>query len=250
MNKSDDKNLYFQTHVQLKSIIGQDLIHDDNIAIQELLKNAIDAGSKETIIEFKDCINSPKLIITDTGKGMTLRDIDNKWLNIAYSEKKNRQTKDAYLAGSKGIGRFSCDRLGEDLDLYTKTNDDTQYLHLNIEWKKFEIDEQDARINEVALPYSYTNNLPIHNSLQNHKHGTSLVISKLRHNWSKKDITALIKTLEKLLNPNIGLQVNAPQITVIANDFNIKTKIVNSVFQELNCSGQVFLATDLEQFAQ
>jgi anti-sigma regulatory factor (Ser/Thr protein kinase) len=69
MNKSDDKNLYFQTHVQLKSIIGQDLIHDDNIAIQELLKNAIDAGSKETIIEFKDCINSPKLIITDTGKG-------------------------------------------------------------------------------------------------------------------------------------------------------------------------------------
>ena len=41
-----DDDLHFKTNVQLKSIIGKDLINDDNIAILELVKNSFDADAK------------------------------------------------------------------------------------------------------------------------------------------------------------------------------------------------------------
>lgn len=41
----------FKTNAQLKSIIGSELITDDNIAVLELVKNAFDAGSETTYIE-------------------------------------------------------------------------------------------------------------------------------------------------------------------------------------------------------
>ncbi|MGK4566454.1 ATP-binding protein [Flavobacterium sp. 3HN19-14] len=93
----------FRTNVLLKSIIGKDLITDDNIAVLELVKNSFDAGSNTVEIEFKnlfpnidylttnDKIYSPKLIISDKGKGMSEYDLVNKWLNIAYSEKKRKE---------------------------------------------------------------------------------------------------------------------------------------------------------------
>ena len=45
-------NLHFITNVQLKNIIGKDLINNDNIAILELVKNAFDANAKRTDISF------------------------------------------------------------------------------------------------------------------------------------------------------------------------------------------------------
>lgn len=44
--------------------------------------------------------------------GMSENDVLTKWLNIAYSSKKNNHTQNnRYQAGNKGVGRFSCDRL-------------------------------------------------------------------------------------------------------------------------------------------
>ena len=42
----------FRTNAELKSIIGKDLITDDNIAVLELVKNSFDAGSKTADIIF------------------------------------------------------------------------------------------------------------------------------------------------------------------------------------------------------
>ena len=84
--------MHFKTNVQLKSIIGKDLINDDNIAILELVKNAFDADSKKVEVEYfnlkenDDKIISTysgktsRLIIQDDGLGMSLGDIQNKWL--------------------------------------------------------------------------------------------------------------------------------------------------------------------------
>src|SRR5260221_4265939 len=92
---------HFKTSVLLKSIIGKDLINNDNIAVLELIKNSFDAGSPSADVTFKNILSndddikgkysnkSSKIIITDNGKGMDKSDIIEKWLNIAYSEKKN-----------------------------------------------------------------------------------------------------------------------------------------------------------------
>ena len=139
------QQLNFKTNVLLKSIIGKDLINDDNIAVLELVKNAFDAGSPTVNVIFNNIKsnddsqnktygkNSSKIIIQDFGKGMNNEDIENKWLNIAYSEKKNKKEENnRILAGNKGVGRFSCDRLGQFLDIYTKSKNDKSYFHLKI----------------------------------------------------------------------------------------------------------------------
>ena len=125
-------NLHFKTNVQIKSIIGKDLINDDNIAILELVKNSFDADAKRVNISFCNLKNNDdkktdsfsektsRLFICDDGLGMDLTDINEKWLNIAYSEKKTRTRQyNRMMAGAKGVGRFSCYRLGQFLRIYS-----------------------------------------------------------------------------------------------------------------------------------
>jgi HSP90 family molecular chaperone len=96
--------VHFRTNALLKSIIGKDLITDDNIAVLELVKNSFDAGSKKVDIVFNNILKnddseklkeptktSSRLIIKDEGIGMDEYDITEKWLNIAYSDKKEKK---------------------------------------------------------------------------------------------------------------------------------------------------------------
>ena len=113
----------FKANAGVKDIVGRGLIYDDNIALIELVKNSKDADSSDVIIEFKNISNAgepvvSELIITDHGTGMTKEGIINKWLNIAFSEKKGVFSTSKAYAGNKGVGRFSCDRLGKELTLY------------------------------------------------------------------------------------------------------------------------------------
>lgn len=110
--KIDKNYLHFKTNVQLKSIIGKDLINDDNIAILELVKNSFDANAKLVIVKYFNLKNNDdksvtkftdstsRLIIQDNGIGMDIDDIQNKWLNIAFSEKKLNKKQHNQNGGS------------------------------------------------------------------------------------------------------------------------------------------------------
>ena len=80
------KRLNFIANARLKDIIGRGLINDDNIAIIGLIKNSGDAGTESVSINFHE---SDVLYISDFGEGMSMEDIKYKWLNIAYSERRN-----------------------------------------------------------------------------------------------------------------------------------------------------------------
>ena len=116
--KSNFREVSFSTHAHIKNIIGKELINDDNVAVMELVKNSYDAGATKVIIKFKNLVEDKnkqsELILIDDGMGMSENDILTKWLNIAYSSKKENFTQNnRYQAGNKGVGRFSCDRLGK-----------------------------------------------------------------------------------------------------------------------------------------
>ena len=74
----------FRISSALKNIIGRDLITDDFIAIYELVKNSYDAGATQVTVKIRD----QKITIEDNGKGMSKRDLYDKWLFVAYSAKK------------------------------------------------------------------------------------------------------------------------------------------------------------------
>lgn len=204
--------LYFSVKTGLKDIIGKDLITDDNIAIFELVKNSYDARANDVIITFED----NKIIIADDGKGMSYKDLQKKWLAVAYSAK-NDGTEDIednekdekresyrdkinvrkYYAGAKGIGRFSCDRLGNKLTLTTqKYNNPIEQLTIN--WNEFEKDQKED-FEKIKVPHNTISNYHLkfpNNSI----HGTILEIENT-DNWDREKIKQLKHSLEKLINP-------------------------------------------------
>ena len=138
------EKLHFKVSAGLKNIIGKELINDKFIAIFELVKNSYDAGAKNVTIKFENIYSNNAIIyIIDDGKGMSKQEIIDKWLFVAYSEKKSSTYRDNIrfrrnYAGAKGVGRFSCDRLGEFVELISKNDGNARANSVKINWNKFE----------------------------------------------------------------------------------------------------------------
>lgn len=248
MDSNNKPKLHFKTNALIKNIVGKDLINDDNIAIIELVKNAYDAQSPIVEIVFESIkkgvnSNNSRILIADSGHGMSYNDIVNKWLNIAYSEKKDNS--DRTFAGSKGVGRFSCDRLGELLDLYTWKNVD-DIAHVSIDWRSFEINERDTEIQSIPVSYSKTSSIELANAIGNGfgKSGTVLVISSLRSEWDQAKLESLRRSLERFVNPNQEFDKQAfrvflrcpeyIQLEKSNNKIKINGEITNQIFKSLD----------------
>ncbi|HVS92006.1 MAG TPA: ATP-binding protein [Mucilaginibacter sp.] len=220
--------LQFKISSALKDIIGKDLITDDFIAVFELVKNSYDAYAKKVKITFEN-INTPKASITieDDGKGMSLDDIKQKWLFVAYSAKKEgtedrsfdyRQniSSNRSFAGAKGIGRFSCDRLGKWLYLEsTKQSNNPTTEIIITDWEQFEEDIQREFVDvEVVHETKSKSDYGL-------EHGTVLVITELRSYWDREKLLKLKASLAKLINPSknksddFSIFINAPELQQI-----------------------------------
>ncbi|MDD3685486.1 MAG: ATP-binding protein [Bacteroidales bacterium] len=239
--------LQFKVSSALKNIIGSDLISDDFIAIFELVKNAYDAHATIVEVSFIDVYSdNSKIIIKDNGKGMNYDDLINKWLFVAYSAKKEGTEEESYsyrdkikvkrtYAGAKGIGRFSCDRLGHELYLETiKDEPNSKIETLLTEWDKFEGDIKDEFVNISVLHETKST------SNYNNQIGTILEISNLKSEWNRDKILKLKDALAKLINPNT--QNKNDEFTIIINAIeelendkveSDKRKIVNGKVENL-----------------
>ena len=259
------KKKYFKTNVLIKNIIGKELINDDNVAVMELVKNSYDAGASKVTLEFKNLFSKDKLaqlIIQDDGIGMNEEDIINKWLNIAYSSKKIEHTQNSrYQAGNKGVGRFSCDRLGEELHIYTR-QENQKIIHLKINWKDFELLNQiNKQIQDVPVYIREIaeSEFQEESGFSIFKSGTILQILKLNSEWSAIetknllfeefdfDTNKLLKlkgALERLINPNQEYNHNSFKIYMkiselyedkkLAYHKRINGEIKNQIFEKLD----------------
>ena len=211
--------VFFSVKSGLKDIIGRDLILDDNIAIFELVKNSYDAHAKNVIITFED----NKITISDDGKGMSYKDLTDKWLSVAWSAKsdgtedsedekedsKNKSYRDLiqakrYYAGAKGIGRFSADKLGHELLLTTKKIGQNKIEQLRVIWSEFNKKDKLGKVikqnfEEIAVEHETLQQYYL--SFPNESnHGTILEINGTT-NWTRDRIRDLKHSLEKLINP-------------------------------------------------
>lgn len=249
--------VHFKTNTLLKNLIGKDLINDDNIGIIELVKNSFDANSPNVWLSFEGLTDSSKvsrLIIADQGDGMSEVDINDKWLNIAHSEKKQvKQVEGAYLAGNKGVGRFSCDRLGKQLDMFTR-NKDGKILHLAIDWEAFEIEGQkDLTIQSIGVPLNEVSESVVlaFCGLDISDHGTILLISNLRSEWDRARILSLKRDLEKFINPNQLFSKGGFEIELSVEEYKDSdpddyTTSLNGVIKNLIFDKLKFKATYIE----
>ncbi|MBS1640843.1 MAG: sensor histidine kinase [Bacteroidetes bacterium] len=241
----------FKISAALKNLIGKELITDEFVAVFELVKNSFDADATkvEVIFENNNEPQNARIIIKDNGKGMNYDDLKNKWLFVAYSAKRTGKENDDYrdkikpqrvFAGAKGVGRFSCDRLGSNLNLISIKNEPkTKIENLIVNWEDFENADEEEFINiKVSHKELKTNSY-------NLKHGTVLEISGLRDIWDRTRILKLKKSLAKLINPNQGNDSDKFDIEIIAKDEAIADKteknkldvvnglVKNSIFETL-----------------
>lgn len=216
----------FRISTGLKDLIGRDLITNDFVAVFELVKNAFDAHATWVEILFE----GDKIVISDNGKGMSNRDIQNKWLFVAYSAKRDGTEDRGYregiikrtgaYAGAKGVGRFSCDRLGERLLLASRAKGRKVQI-LNIDWRRYEKDAK-QEFGSVGVDLTETTSFPGPTGKVVRGTGTVLEITGLRSDWGRHKLLALKRELAKLINPfgrgsdDFEIEITAP--TEMAQD--------------------------------
>ena len=220
------EKLHFKVSSGLKDIIGKDLITNELVAIFELVKNGYDADATEINLIINSYENY--IIIQDNGKGMNRDDIENKWLFVAHSEKKD---SDKVYAGSKGIGRFSCDRLGTKLKLISHKDDEVSKLE--IDWGEF---EKDSLTKFEELDVTYTSLDVIEDSFIQ-KSGTILNISNLRDTWDLNRVNKVIAALQRLVNPFVDdgkININVKYISSSSGIAELDEYISNNVASVLD----------------
>jgi signal transduction histidine kinase len=202
------KSLNFDVSTGLKSVLGSELITDDEVAIFELVKNSFDAEAKHVHLFF----GNEQIVVADDGYGMSYDDIKEKWLFVAYSSKREVTGSDDFrdsiaerrhYAGSKGIGRFSSDRLGQIINLQTrhKSEKNGPVHSVTVDWNRFDIDHKE-HFENIGVTYAQQSEgftLPL--KLPKLKHGTVITIEKTRRSWDRDKILNLKSDISKLINP-------------------------------------------------
>lgn len=219
------KKLFFDVSTGLKRVIGRDLITNDEVAIFELVKNSFDANAGNVILHFE----GQTFTVIDDGQGMSYDDLVNKWLFVAYLSKSNSiavadpEYRDQIAdrknyAGSKGIGRFSSDRLGNKLVLQTRSSaSHTKTVHqLIVDWELFENDSR-QHFESIPVEYAEKEEFDLPKGVPQPNHGTLIRIENARIPWGRERIIQLKSALAKLINP-FGSDTDGFKITVLAPD--------------------------------
>lgn len=235
----NDRTLNFRANTRLKDLIGRGLILNDNVAIIELVKNSSDANSSKVEIAFSRAnktSEASELIIQDFGEGMSLSDFETKWLNIAFSGKRDKTNQGRAFAGEKGVGRFSCDRLGRQLRLISKSDGEEAFEAI-IHWKDFEVDDIDREISDIPIKVRAIST-PEYQKITGHdKAGTFLEIQDLRTVWDETKLDLLKKELERfIIDPDKKFKVLLKSLDILNKNGDLKFdgNIENRLFEKLD----------------
>jgi hypothetical protein len=113
--------LTFTVDSALLAELGEKLVESAHVALVELVKNSYDADATKVTVRFTpQAGRGPDIEISDNGSGMTFEEVQQYWMRIATTHKLKKDVSQKYgrpRTGEKGIGRFSCRRLGEKLRL-------------------------------------------------------------------------------------------------------------------------------------
>lgn len=114
----------FKVHARVLDLLGSEQIADMPTAVSELFKNAYDAYADNVALELFR--HKQHAILWDDGVGMSLDDVENRWLVVGTPSKKLSPptVRDEYesrpVMGEKGIGRLAVSTLGDTLLLISK----------------------------------------------------------------------------------------------------------------------------------
>lgn len=186
----------------------------------ELIEKADTYVALLDALEEVDNLNS--IIISDTGSGMSLTELDTVFLVIGTSSRKSEI--DAAMAGGKshapflgekGIGRLSAMRLGNHLSVRTTRAGDKKYNLIDIDWSDFDNVSKMIEDIDVKPRLGKKKDVPVFS-------GTDIRIRKLNADWSEKrvdrlaidDFSLLVNPLAKLTGQRIAVFWNSKRVNI------------------------------------
>lgn len=195
-------NLKVRVQSHILKLLGDQLIGHDRLAIFELVKNSYDADASTVDVELSLESSLPFISIKDNGCGMSLKDIESKWLEIGtdskrgFSGKKLSPKFKRLPLGEKGVGRLAIQKLGGTVNVITKVEDGPE-LEFTISWDDLigggtYLDSGlSVSVLENSSPKVFFDDF-----------GTKLTITDLaRNEWSKREVRDLYRLITSLGNP-------------------------------------------------
>lgn len=191
--------LRFSVDSQLMGELGERLVTRNHIALAELVKNSYDADASRISIEFCDYVaeetgeHFPSIVLTDNGHGMRFSDVDMHWMRIATSNKARDPFSPRYgrpKTGNKGIGRFACQRLADELILTTvaKVGKSYERTRVTFVWNDFV-----PGTTLTTIPCKYETGIS-----NSETPGTILELIGLKEYWLQRDFNTLKRSISWL----------------------------------------------------
>lgn len=199
---------HFAIHPSVVFQLGESLISDVVQALVELVKNAYDADATYCKVSIATDQRPPEssafptakgyILVDDDGTGMDATTITDGWLTISNSAKRALKAEKKTTArgrtplGDKGLGRLGTQRLGDNLEIFTRTKDDTDQRHLWFSWKSF---RNQQHLRDVPIGED--------NRSSKDRHGTHLIISDLHDatTWTGDAVDQLEQRLAQMISP-------------------------------------------------
>lgn len=206
-------------YARLLTMLGEQLIKNDRIALVELIKNSYDADATRVevdLINFGAKLASSEgssIAITDDGDGMSEHIIRTDWLNPATPGKQDRKRVSGtspggrVLQGEKGIGRFAMFKLGSRVRMITRERDSAEEFVVELDLSFLDESSANAGAGQTHLfiedvPVTLTRRPPIYFTAASGPggatHGTRIEISSLRSTWSEKAVKGAFADVGRL----------------------------------------------------
>lgn len=214
----NSEQLSIRPYARLLTMLGDQLIKNERIALLELIKNAYDADANRVRVRFEDFNedmstgSNSRIVIEDDGHGMSPDVIREAWMNPANPQKyinkqegkRRTRVKRRVVQGEKGIGRFAVLKLGSMITVTTRTSGTDFESVLLHDFSKYDTDftskhEVDDKIYLDEIEVLYSESSPPKTILQ--PQGTTIEIRKLKGAWNRKAINRLIKDVSALSDP-------------------------------------------------
>lgn len=203
LKNSKERVAKFKPRARLLLQLGDQLIKNESIALLELAKNAYDADASKVdiIMHNPDSIENGFVEIEDDGFGMTADIVENVWLEPGSNYKQEQFVERRFTPkyhrlpiGEKGIGRFGAHKLGNLIEMTTKSAN-AKEVYVRIDWTQFAehryLEEVPIRIIEREQPQYFTDG----------KTGTRIVIKGFRKEWERGMARNVIRAITSITSP-------------------------------------------------
>jgi signal transduction histidine kinase len=208
--------LAFKAHARLLTMLGEQLIKNERIALVEIVKNSYDADARHVSVDFRgfgdnfEVHPDSSIVITDDGFGMTPEVVRDTWMSPATPSKAQakrvhpRTPLGRAIQGEQGIGRFATFKLGNQLSVVSRARGVSRETTLLIDISQLDdsgtgsaaedmyLDDIGAMV-DITAPAVFDGSGAVAS-----QHGTQLEVRGLRAAWNDRLVHEVFDDIGRL----------------------------------------------------